>query len=132
MDREKTTWFGIRLTQRQATSLFVLAIAGTFILSFAVFQLFYQIIYYVTNPYYDSYDYFFNFVLSMLPFYIPFIAGLILCLYTLFRSRNIARSYEEVITRNNTEIRAMMFCPNCGNKTKGIDKYCKKCGHQLK
>ena len=129
MDRRKTTWLGIRLNQRQATSLFVLSIAGTFILSFAVMQLFFQLSFYITNPYDD--DYFFQSLLMMIPIYIPFFAGLILCLYSLFRSRNIARFYDEIIFRNNSKSGVMMFCPNCGYKTNNIDKFCKNCGQAL-
>ncbi|MHA2006148.1 MAG: hypothetical protein ACXABO_01485 [Promethearchaeota archaeon] len=132
MDREKTTWFGIRLTQKQATSLFVLAIAGTFILSFTVMQLLYSLTFYFTNPYYDDLSYFWDSLLSMLPIYIPFFAGLILCIHTLLRSRNIAKSYDDVIFRTNSKSRAMRFCPNCGFKPSGYDKFCNNCGQELK
>ncbi len=39
MNRKETTWFGLRLTQRQATNLFVLSIVGIFITFFIVIQM---------------------------------------------------------------------------------------------
>ena len=133
MSRKETTWFGIKLTQRQATNLFILSIAGTFITFLIVIQMFLPMILMFTNPYYyGDLRYFFQTLLMMSPYLIALVIGLILSVYTLIRSRKIAKSYSELISTNSSKSRITMFCPNCGNKRSEEEKFCKQCGQELK
>ena len=92
MNRDETTWFGINLTQKQATSLFVLSIAGIFITFFIIIQMFTPLLFIFMGPYYaGSLIYFFQTMLMMAPYIIACLIGLILSIYTLRRSRKIAR-----------------------------------------
>ncbi len=132
MDRNET-WFGIVLTQRQATSLFVLSIAGTFITFFIVMQMLMPMLYMFAIPYYPgNISYFFQSLLMMSPIYIACIIGLILCIYTLRKSRKIAKSYSEKMFSNSPKSKMSMFCPNCGNKRREEEKFCKQCGQELR
>ncbi len=133
MNRNETTWFGIKLTQRQATNLFILSIAGIFITLIVVIQMFMPLLYMLTIPYYyGNTSYFFQSLLMMAPYYIAFIAGLILSIYTLIKSRKIAKSYSELISTNSSKSRITTFCPNCGNKRSEEEKFCKQCGQEVK
>jgi len=133
MNRNETTWFGIKLTQRQATNLFVLSIAGTFITFIIVIQMFIPLLFMFTSPYYyGNISYFYQSLLMMLPYSIAFIIGLILSIYTLIKSRKIAKSYSELISTNSSKSRITMFCPNCGNKRSEEEKFCKQCGQELR
>lgn len=133
MNRNETTWFGLRLTQRQATNLFVLSIVGIFITFFLVIQMLMPLLYMFTVPYYyGGSNYFFQSLLMMAPYYIAFITGLILSIYTLVKSRKIAKSYSELISTNSSKSKITMFCPNCGNKRSEEEKFCKQCGQELR
>lgn len=133
MNRNETTWFGIKLTQRQATNLFILSIAGIFITLIVVIQMFMPLLYMLTIPYYyGNTSYFFQTLLMMAPYYIAFIAGLILSIYTLIKSRKIAKSYSELISTNRAKSRITTFCPNCGSKRSEEEKFCKQCGQEVK
>lgn len=133
MNRNETTWFGIKLTQKQATNLFVLSIVGIFITFFIVIQMLMPLLLMFTNPYYyGGSSYFFQSLLMMAPYYIACITGLILSIYTLIKSRKIAKSYSELISMNRFKSRITTFCPNCGNKRSEEEKFCKQCGHELR
>ena len=133
MNRNETTWFGIKLTQRQATNLFVWSIVGIFITFSLVIQMFLPLLFMFTNPYYyGDIRYFFQSLLMMSPYYIAMIAGLILSIYSLIKSRRIAKSYSEIISTNSSKSRITMFCSNCGNKRSEEEKFCKQCGQELR
>jgi len=133
MNRNETTWFGLRLTQRQATNLFVLSIVGIFITFFIVIQMLMPLLLMFTSPYYyGNLSYFLQSLIMMLPYSIAFFIGLILSIYTLIKSRKIAKSYSEFISSNSSISKGTMFCPNCGNKRSGEEKYCKQCGQELR
>jgi len=133
MNRNQTTLFGIKLTQKQATNLFVLSIVGIFITFFIVIQMLMPLLYMFTSPfYYGNPSYFFQSLIMMSPYYIAFITGLILSIYTLIKTRKIAKSYSELISSNSPKSRITMFCPNCGNKRSEEEKFCKQCGQELR
>ncbi len=133
MKRNETTWFGLRLTQRQATNLFVLSIVGIFITFFIVIQMLMPLFYMLASPYYyGNLSYFFQSLIIMLPYSIAFFIGLVLSIYTLIKSRKIAKSYSELISINSPKSRITMFCPNCGNKRREEEKFCKQCGQELR
>ncbi len=133
MNRNETTWFGLRLTQRQATNLFVLSIVGIFITFFIMIQMLMPLFYMLTSPYYyGNLSYLFQSLIMMLPYSIAFFIGFILSIYTLIRSRKIAKSYSEFISTNRPKSKITMFCPNCGNKRSGEEKFCNQCGEELR
>ncbi|MHA2181489.1 MAG: zinc ribbon domain-containing protein [Promethearchaeota archaeon] len=133
MNRKETKWLGIELTQRQSTNLFILSIAGTLITFLIVAQMFLPLILMFTNPYYGGdLRYFFQTFLMMFPYLLALTIGLILSIYTLIRSRKIAKSYSEFISTNSFKSRTTMFCPNCGNKRIEEEKFCKQCGQELR
>ena len=133
MNRKETTWFGLRLTQRQATNLFVLSIVGIFITFFIMIQMLMPLFYMLTSPYYyGNLSYFFQSLIMMLPYSIAFIIGLILSIYTLIKSRKIAKSYSEFISTNSSISKVTTFCPNCGNKRSEEEKFCNQCGQELR
>ena len=133
MNRNETTWFGIKLTQKQATNLFVLSIVGIFITFFLVMQMLTPLLYMFTSPYYyGNLSYFFQSLLMLSPYFIACITGLILSIYTLSKSRKIAKSYSELISTNSLKSRITMFCPNCGNKRSEEEKFCKQCCQELR
>jgi len=133
MNRDETTWFGIRLTQRQATNLFILSIAGIFITFLIAIQMLMPLLYMFSSPYfYGDIRYFFQTFLMMLPYLTAFIIGLILSIYTFRKSRRIAKSYSELMSANNLKPSATMYCPNCGNKRSEEEKFCKQCGQELR
>ncbi|KKN06371.1 hypothetical protein LCGC14_1077970 [marine sediment metagenome] len=131
MNRNETTWFGIRLTQKQATNLFVLSIVGVFITFFVVIQMFIPLIYMFTSPY-GGIGYLWQSLFMLAPYYIAFLVGLILSIYSLIRSRKIARSYSGLMSTNSFKSKITMFCPNCGNQRSEEEKFCKQCGQEVK
>ena len=149
MSRQKMTWFGFNLTQKQAVSIFILSIAGLFISVFLLmsmlFPLMMNILYY--DPYYDPYYepdnyYVMMMIFSMLPYMFAFCGVFVLCLYSLIRCRKIAKYYSPSIDpvidqkpkSSYTEIppkSVAQFCSNCGEMKKGHEKFCTNCGHQV-
>ena len=133
MDRTETTWFGIKLTQKQATNLFVLSIVGLFITFFLALQILMPLFYMFTNPYYFvDLRFFLQTFLMMLPYLTACIIGLILSVYTFRKSRKIAKAYSELMSINNFESKITMYCPNCGNKRHEKEKFCTQCGQELR
>ena len=130
MNRNENTWFGIKLTQRQATSLFILSIAGTLITFSMVIQIFMPLFLTYSNPY--DLQFFFQIFLMMLPYFFVMIAGLSLSVYTLIKCRKIAKSYSEVIFTNTSKSRIATFCSNCGNIRSEEEKFCKQCGQEFR
>jgi DNA-directed RNA polymerase subunit RPC12/RpoP len=68
----------------------------------------------------------------MLPFILVIVAFLIICIYSLIRSRKIAKFYSEVLVTKNFKSTTTIFCPNCGNKRIKAENFCKTCGQELK
>ncbi|MHA1985353.1 MAG: zinc ribbon domain-containing protein [Promethearchaeota archaeon] len=133
MNRDDTTWFGIKLTQKQATNLFVLSIVGIFITFFIAIQMLMPLLYMFTSPYfYGDIRVFLQSILMMLPYLTAFIIGLILSIYTFRKSRRIAKSYSELMSAYNFKPNATMYCPNCGNKRSEKERFCKQCGQELR
>jgi len=146
--RKKITWFGFNLTQKQSVQIFILSIAGLiislFLLMTMVAPLIMNIVY---TPYYDPYfdpdDYYIIWmIVSMLPYIFVICGILLLSLYSLIRSRKIAKHYSPLIdpvlepkpTSRYTEVTPnpiAQFCPNCGKIKKGYEKFCTNCGQNL-
>jgi len=149
MSRQKMTWFGFNLTQKQAVSIFMLSIAGLFISVFLLMSmllpLMMNLLYY--DPYYDPYYepenyYVIMMIFSMLPYMFVFCGVFVLCLYSLVRCRKIAKYYSPSIDpvigqkpkSSYTEVpqkSIAQFCSNCGEMKKGHEKFCTNCGHQV-
>ena len=145
MSRKKITWFGFNLTQAQSVSLFILSIAGLFISTFLFMTMLYPII--MNVIYYDPYyyppdDYYMMMMLfSMLPYMFVFCGVFVLSLYSLIRSRKIAKYYstsidpvlEQKPKSSYTEVppkSIAQFCSNCGEMKKSHERFCTNCGHQ--
>jgi len=155
MERSPPTWFGFTLTQKQAVSLFVLALFGVLICVF-VFVMSFTSIY--INYYYSSIDDYYYMddsytnmmIISQLPITIFFLVIFVICCYTLSKCRKIAKYYNQHSSypQNRTQtyvprtpqIRTpevkpiyneMLFCPNCGTKHGESHQYCINCGYEL-
>ena len=133
MSKDKITWFGFRITQKQAVIIFILALLGTCILSMTIWSLFYIFFNWIFDPYdYMDLDYFFRMLISMIPYYTLNIVLLTLCIYSLIRSRKIAKYYSDLMFNQVQESKIGFFCPNCGNKKIGAEKFCRICGQELR
>ena len=66
------------------------------------------------------------------PFLAVMIVFLVVSIKSLSNSRKVAKSYSDVIEPQNTEIRSLLFCPNCGKKRTVIEKFCRTCGEEFK
>ena len=100
-----------------------------------------NVIYY--DPYYyppDDY-YMMMMLFSMLPYMFVFCGVFVLSLYSLIRSRKIAKYYSTSIdpvieqkpklSQTNIPPKSIgQFCSNCGEMKKGYEKFCTNCGHQ--
>lgn len=122
--KNKISLFGIRLTKRQSTILFYLLLVGTIILLFFIGFAFLII----TVPYSLSYE---DALLNLLPNNAIFIIFLIICIYSLIKSRRIVKFYSEFESTKNLESNVPLFCSNCGNKMIGTENYCITCGQKL-
>ena len=133
MSKNKITWFGFRITQKQAVIIFILALVGTCVLSMTTWSIIYLFVNWIIDPYdYMDLDYIFRMLITMIPYYGISIVLLILCIYSLIRSRKIAKYYSELMTNQIQESKSIMFCPNCGSKRIGAEKSCKSCGQELR
>ena len=157
MKRSPPTWFGFTLTQKQAISLFVLALFGFLICVFVFVMSFTSI--FMNYYYYSIEDYFFMddsyitvMLISQLPITIFFFVIFLICCYTLSRCRKTARYYNQhnnyPQTQNQTrtypprapqikthEMKSsyneVKFCPNCGTKHGESHQFCTNCGYEL-
>ena len=100
---------------------------------FIMIQMLMPLLYMLASPYYyGNLSYLFQSLIMMLPYSIAFIIGLILSIYTLIKSRKIAKSYSEFISTNSSISKVTTFCPNCGNKKSEEEKFCNQCGQELR
>ena len=133
MSKHKISWFGFKITQKQSVIIFILSSIGICFLSMTTWSLFYSIFYWIFDPYpYQDIDYYIRMVVTMLPYYSVLIALLIICIYSLIRSRRIAKFYSDRIVNQVQESNIGMFCQNCGNRRVGAEKFCTKCGEPLR
>lgn len=144
MKRENNTWFGFSLTQKQSVNIFILSLIGVIFSSFALFMMTYQM--FISFSYYDPYYYSENYVLQMfLSMLGPLMLLLIiflLSLYSMIRTRKIAKFYSPSIhpefggkpIPHHTPLarnEIVQYCPNCGNIRKADQKFCMNCGYQI-
>ncbi len=134
MGRKGPTWFGIDLSKKQATNLFILSLAGIFLVSMILLPLIFSFIMSLRSAIlYEDFEMWIEYsLLHMLPYLCILIIILIIIIYSLVRSRKIAMFYSEVIETQKSESRVLSFCPNCGNKRMGEEKFCRICGEELK
>ena len=133
MSRNEPAWFGIKLSRKQATQVFILSFFGVFILTMILVPMITSMImslrYAIINETLDWW-------IESLPYNLPYmgvmITFLIISLYSLSRSRRVAKSYSDIIEPQKTESRSLKFCPNCGNERIGIEKFCRQCGEELR
>lgn len=122
--KNKISLFGIRLTTRQSTILFYLLLVGTlFILFYIGFAFLFTVPYSLSKE--DA-------LLNFLPTNAIPIIFLIICIYSLIKSRRIVKFYSEFESTKNLESNIPLFCSNCGNKMIGTENYCITCGQKLK
>ena len=133
MKNEKKTWFGFKITQKQAVIVFILALIGTCVLSMMALSLIYMIFSLIFFSYdHLNLDYYVGLLISMGPYYTLCIVLLILCIYSLIRTRRIAKYYSEMMDSQIKGSEVGLFCPNCGNRSIGAEKFCRKCGEELR
>lgn len=133
MSRERPTWFGIKLSHKQAINVFIISFIGIFLLSMILLPFIFSFISSIRSAIiYDYLDGLTYTLMYMLPYLLILIVFLNICIYSLAKSRRIARFYSDVIDPQNAESRPLMFCPNCGNKKVGLEKFCRICGEELK
>lgn len=133
MSKDKISWFGFKITQKQAVTIFILSIIGICILSMTTWSLIFSFFYWIFEPYdYQDIGYHIGMLVTMLPYYSFLIVLLVLCIYSLIRSRRIAKFYSDRMFNQVQESNIGMFCQNCGNRRVGTEKFCTKCGEALR
>jgi len=134
MSRKGPTWFGIGLSKKQATNVFILSLVGIFLVSMILIPIIFSFITSVRSAilYGDFEMWIEYYMFYMLPYLCILITILIITIYSLIKSRKIAIFYSEVIDTQKSESRVLSFCSNCGNKKMGEEKFCKICGEELK
>ncbi|MFX0022763.1 MAG: zinc ribbon domain-containing protein [Candidatus Hermodarchaeota archaeon] len=135
MSRNKSTWFGINLSQKQAINVFILSLAGIFLLSMIIVPFIFSFISSIrqTIMYGGEIRYWLEYTLTyMVPYFAVLVIFLIISIYSVSTSRRIAQSYPDIIEPMDTKSRVLKFCPNCGNERIGIEKFCRTCGEELK
>ncbi|MFW9781242.1 MAG: zinc ribbon domain-containing protein [Candidatus Heimdallarchaeota archaeon] len=131
----RNTWFGFGMTQKQAVWVFVLAIIGICVISFALFTMCYSLftvlIYF--DPYFYSPSYFFRQFLVLLPYILFFGILMIFAIYTAVKCRRIAKFHSRSIDYENyNEVKKVdqNFCPNCGQNRLKNANFCNNCGYK--
>ncbi|MFX0039023.1 MAG: zinc ribbon domain-containing protein [Candidatus Heimdallarchaeota archaeon] len=133
MSRKGPTWFGIILSKKQATQVFILSFAGIFILSMITLPMITSFIMSLRSAItYDEFEWWIQSLPFNLPYFGILIAFLVISIYSLIKSRKVAKSYSEVIEAQHTESKPLLFCPNCGNKRTALENFCRVCGEQFK
>jgi hypothetical protein len=133
MYRKNLTWFGFRLTQKQAVQIFILSLIGIIISSFVLCgliipSLFSYILY---DPYYYPSNYFLQMLISMSPYFVVLIIVLSLSIYSVVRCRKIAKYYSYNLENENKPQSQPQYCPNCGQIRVMGHKFCKNCGQSF-
>jgi len=134
MSRKASTWFGIGLSKRQATNVFILSLAGIILLSMIFMPFIFSFISSLISAVnYGEIQWWIQYALF---YFVPFLTILsvilIIAIYSLLRCRKIAVFYSDVIDTSKSEVRVISFCPNCGNKRTGEEKFCRICGEDFK
>jgi hypothetical protein len=134
MSRTKPTWFGIKLSQKHATQVFILSFAGVFILSMSVLSLLTSTIMSLRSAIlYGDLDWWIEYTLwYLVPYLSLMTVFLIVTIYSLSSSRKVAKSYTHLKEPQKIESRILKFCPNCGNERTGVEKFCRQCGEELR
>jgi predicted RNA-binding Zn-ribbon protein involved in translation (DUF1610 family) len=132
MSRKESTWFGIKLSRKHATQIFILSFASIFILAMISLPMISSLIMSLRNAIkYDEFDWWIESLAYNLPYMGLIITFLIISIYSLSISRRVAKSYSDIIEPHKAEPRLLKFCPNCGNERIGIDKFCRTCGEEF-
>ncbi|MFX1378280.1 MAG: zinc ribbon domain-containing protein [Promethearchaeota archaeon] len=134
MNRKEPTWFGINLSKKQATNVFILSLAGLFLLTMIIVPFIFSFINSIISA--IKYGGFESWILYSLMYMLPYLIILLIVfsftIYTLVKSRKIAIFYSGVMGTQKSEVRLLSFCPNCGNKRTSIEKFCRICGEEFK
>lgn len=134
MSRKRITWFGINLSQKQATQVFILSFAGVFLLAMISIPMISSFIMSLRNAIiHDDLDWWLEYALWYnVPYMCIMLFFLAITLHSLLKSRRVAQSYSDTIEPQNNEPRTLMYCPNCGNKRTVIEKFCRACGEEFR
>ncbi|MFX0008354.1 MAG: zinc ribbon domain-containing protein [Candidatus Hermodarchaeota archaeon] len=132
MSRKESTWFGIKLSRKHATQIFILSLAGVFILSMISLPMISSFIMSLINAIkYDELEWWLDSLVYNIPYFGVFITFLIISIYSVSKSRRVAKSYSDIIEPQQSGSRSLKFCPNCGNERIGIEKFCRTCGEEF-
>ncbi|MFX1388079.1 MAG: hypothetical protein ACFE9M_12755 [Promethearchaeota archaeon] len=132
MSRTKPTWFGIKLSRKHATQIFILSFASIFILAMIFLPMISSLIMSLRNAIkYDELDWFIDSLAYNIPYMGVIITFLIISIYSLSISRRVAKSYSDIIEPHKAEPIPLKFCSNCGNERIGMDKFCRTCGTEF-
>ena len=145
MKREKLSWFGFKISEKQSVQIFIGSVIGFFFSLYAIISMLFYVIYNLTVwynllPIEDQV--YLDLFLTWLPFAIIFGTTLFLSLYSMIHCRKIAKTYYEIndsVGSNNLPPKytkkitksVLRHCLNCGTEQKGHEKYCVKCGNNL-
>jgi len=134
MSRVESTWFGIRLSQKHATQVFILSFAGFLILTMITVPMISSFFMSLRSAIiYEDLDWWIQYSLMyMLPYLCVMISFLVISIYSLSRSRRVAKSYSDIIEPQRSESKPLKFCPNCGNERTAIEKFCRACGEEFR
>jgi len=95
MSRTNEKWFGFNLTQKQAVWIFTIALIAVLLISYMIFSLFYMyIINFILNPYYTI-NILLQLLITMLPSFVILVIFLAISVYTLIKTRKIAKYYSQ-------------------------------------
>ena len=133
MYRKDLTWFGFRLTQKQAVQIFILSLIGIIISTFIFCGLIipYLFSYFLYDPYYYPSNYIFQMLISMGPYFVVLVIVLSLSIYSVVRCRQIAKNYSYQLEKEDKSQSTPQYCPNCGQIRVMGHKFCKNCGQSF-
>ena len=137
MYRKDLTWFGFRLTQKQAVQIFILSLVGIIISAFILCGLIIPSLfsYFLYDPYYSSSNYILYMLISMTPYLVVLLIVLSLSIYSVVRCRQIAKYFSYNLENENKPQsqpqNQPQYCPNCGQLRVMGHKFCKNCGQSF-